>query len=85
MTRIIFLIMIEQSLLCCVIFIYSHLDLLNLMTYDLHGTWESKLGHQAAMYSSQNEPVDERVLNVVCSNSVLPHYSLLSKSCYHFN
>ena len=78
--------MIKLSLLFCVIFIYSHLDLLNLMTYDLHGTWESKLGHQAAMYSSQNEPVDERVLNVVCSNThLLPHYSLLSKSCYHFN
>lgn len=55
----------------CVV-VFSYLDLLNLMTYDLRGPWEDELGHQAAMYSSLDEPVAERVLNVVCVSAI--HY-----------
>lgn len=44
--------------------ICQDLDFINVMTYDLHGTWESFTGHHAAMYVRQDESGDQRNLNV---------------------
>ena len=40
------------------------LDFVNLMTYDLHGNWESETGHNAPMYPRSGEVGDQRNLNV---------------------
>ena len=33
----------------------KYLDAVNLMTYDMHGAWESAVGHQAPLYKNANE------------------------------
>ena len=40
--------------------------MINLMTYDLHGSWESKTGHNAPLYKHAGETGDDATLNVVC-------------------
>ncbi|CAF0748267.1 unnamed protein product, partial [Brachionus calyciflorus] len=44
--------------------ISKHLDYINLMTYDLHGSWEKILGHNAPLYPRRNESPDQAKLNV---------------------
>lgn len=34
------------------------------MTYDLHGSWEKTLGHNAALYPRKNESPDQAKLSV---------------------
>jgi chitinase len=41
--------------------IHPHVDFINLMTYDLHGSWENHTGINAPLYSGPN---DKSVLNV---------------------
>lgn len=42
--------------------IHPYLDWMNLMTYDLHGTWDTETNHQAALYSDPvNDPNDQRL------------------------
>ena len=38
--------------------IHPYLDYINLMAYDLHGTWEKITNHHAALYSNSAEPAD---------------------------
>jgi GH18 family chitinase len=38
-----------------VIFIFRYLDFINIMTYDLHGSWESVTGHSAPLYVGSND------------------------------
>jgi len=38
--------------------IHPFLDYINLMAYDLHGTWENVTNHQAALYANPAEPID---------------------------
>ncbi|MEM7554695.1 MAG: glycosyl hydrolase family 18 protein, partial [Cyanobacteria bacterium P01_A01_bin.84] len=33
----------------------DHVDFINVMTYDYHGSWEQKTNHQAALYKSTND------------------------------
>ena len=33
----------------------KYLDWINLMTYDFHGGWESKTGHNAPLFKNNNE------------------------------
>lgn len=39
-----------------------HLDWFQVMTYDLHGSWEAKTGHQAGLYANPNS--DQSLYNV---------------------
>ena len=46
----------------------KYIDFLNLMTYDLHGAWNSTVGPQAALYASYADPetsaMDQPTLNI---------------------
>jgi len=44
--------------------IVSHVDWINIMSYDYHGSWDNKLGHNSPLYSAQNENEDDKRLNV---------------------
>lgn len=39
--------------------------MINLMTYDMHGSWEAKTGHNAPLYSHPSETGDDATLNIV--------------------
>lgn len=42
----------------------QHIDYINLMTYDFHGTWESFTGLNTPLYASPNDSWYQRMLNV---------------------
>ena len=45
----------------------NSLDFLNIMTYDLHGGWDSSTNHHSALYMNPNDPinpVDRELLNI---------------------
>ncbi|XP_076449216.1 chitinase-3-like protein 1 isoform X2 [Babylonia areolata] len=44
--------------------ISQHLDFINLMSYDLHGSWDPVTGHQAALYAHPSETGPQSYLNV---------------------
>lgn len=45
---------------------FRYLDMLNLMAYDLHGSWDPITGHQAPLYDRPDESTESKKLNVVC-------------------
>ncbi|CAG2112038.1 unnamed protein product [Medioppia subpectinata] len=42
----------------------KYLDFINLMTYDLHGSWEQKTGHHAALHSGPGDNEQDKMLTV---------------------
>nr|KAG5709851.1 hypothetical protein BaRGS_032675 [Batillaria attramentaria] len=44
----------------------QYLDFISIMTYDLHGSWETHTGHHTALYPRAAERGDDRYLNVIC-------------------
>lgn len=42
-----------------------YLDFASIMSYDLHGAWETHTGHHTALYPRSDETGDDRYLNVV--------------------
>ncbi|KAK7501474.1 hypothetical protein BaRGS_00007278 [Batillaria attramentaria] len=42
----------------------QYLDFISIMTYDLHGSWETHTGHHTALYPRAAERGDDRYLNV---------------------
>jgi chitinase len=44
--------------------IHPYLNYINLMAYDLHGTWEKVTNHHAALYANPAEPADTANRNI---------------------
>ncbi|CAG2218681.1 E3.2.1.14 [Mytilus edulis] len=42
----------------------KYLDMVNLMTYDLHGSWETKTGHQSGLFKHNGETGDAATMNL---------------------
>jgi chitinase len=42
----------------------QYLDFLNVMTYDIHGAWETTTNHQAAIYPNPNDPSDTSPIDI---------------------
>lgn len=42
----------------------KYLDFINVMAYDYHGGWETKVGHHAPLYSRPEEKPEDHILNV---------------------
>lgn len=42
----------------------QYLDFINVMAYDLHGSWEKQTGHNAPLYARDDEPESDKILNV---------------------
>ena len=40
---------------------------MNLMAYDLHGSWEQDLGHHASLFPGPGDDSNDKKLTVVCS------------------
>lgn len=47
--------------------------MLNLMAYDLHGSWDPITGHQAPLYDRPDESAQSKKLNVVSVIARQPH------------
>ena len=45
---------------------FSNVDMINVMTYDLYGSWHNKIGHHSALFHRDGETGMERELNTVC-------------------
>ncbi len=46
--------------------LYSeYLDFVNIMTYDLHGAWDTSTNHQSALYQNPNAPDDLNINSVI--------------------
>jgi len=43
-----------------------YVDMINVMTYDLYGSWHNKIGHHSALFHRPGETGMERELNTVC-------------------
>ena len=48
-----------------IIFFISNVDMINVMTYDLYGSWHNKIGHHSALFHRDGETGMERELNTV--------------------
>nr|WBW70038.1 venom protein [Lampona murina] len=42
----------------------QYLDFINVMAYDLHGSWEKQTGHNAPLYARDGESEADKILNV---------------------
>lgn len=51
--------------------ISKSLDLINVMTYDLHGAWDDYTHHQSGLYAHPLDEGDNTFLNVVCACEML--------------
>lgn len=45
--------------------LFSELDFINLMAYDLNGAWDDNTGHNSPLYPRADETGDDLYLNVV--------------------
>ncbi|CAC5375850.1 E3.2.1.14 [Mytilus coruscus] len=42
----------------------QYMDFINIMSYDLHGSWQSTTGHNSPLFPKSNEYGDQRYLNI---------------------
>ena len=57
------IIILKENLLCdC-----RYVDWVSIMTYDFHGKWESRTGHNSPLYPRGDEQGSARHLNMVCT------------------
>ncbi len=47
---------------------FSYVDMINVMTYDMYGSWTNKIGHHSALFHRRGEKGMERDLNTVRLN-----------------
>ena len=47
------------------LFGHRHLDFINLMSYDFHGSWETVTGHHSGLYAHSGESEPQSLLNTV--------------------
>ncbi len=45
--------------------IAEKLDFINVMTYDLRGSWDGRADHHAPLYARNSDPYNFKVLNAV--------------------
>ncbi|CAC5371876.1 E3.2.1.14 [Mytilus coruscus] len=43
----------------------QYMDFINIMSYDLHGSWKSTTGHNSPLFPKSNEYGDQRYLNII--------------------
>ncbi|XP_071534026.1 probable chitinase 2 [Panulirus ornatus] len=66
----------------------EELDFIHIMAYDYHGKWDGRTGHNAPLYSREDEPEDEKYLNVDATvklyldSGAPPHKLLLGVGLY---
>lgn len=55
-----------------IIEISHYLDFINLMTYDMHGPWDTTVGHHSSLYSPSGDPTDsvDYVINWIVNTTV---------------
>jgi GH18 family chitinase len=56
--------------------------MINVMTYDLYGSWTNKIGHHSALFHRPEEKSIERELNTVCSNQNKIYFRIELKMFY---
>ncbi|RNA45046.1 acidic mammalian chitinase-like, partial [Brachionus plicatilis] len=44
--------------------ICKYFDFINVMSYDYHGAWDGKTGHNSPLYGRKNEPEKDRLWNI---------------------
>ena len=60
--------------------LFDIIDFGNVMTYDLHGAWDEKAGHQTALYTNPNDPTSysiDAVVDYLLGKNVDPKKSSL--------
>jgi chitinase len=56
-----------------ILFLWRYLDFINVMAYDLHGSWDSATGENAPLYAGiADRTADSQTLNVVSTE--LPRF-----------
>ena len=55
------------------------------MAYDLHGVWDNKTGHHAALYAPKGSSPGDRFLTVVRYSRWIANGILLSEVSVHIN
>ena len=57
----------DNAVLCLkpTCFNFRELDFINLMAYDLHGSWEDFLGHNSPLYARSDESAEQKIFNQV--------------------
>ena len=55
----------KQTIIIDFILLFSNVDMINVMTYDLYGSWHNKIGHHSALFHRPDETGMERELNTV--------------------
>lgn len=65
--------------------VYRYLDLINVMTYDLRGSWEGFTGEDSPLFQGPADQGGYIYFNVVCLNdyfSCFKHFIFFSKHMY---
>ncbi|WP_205215585.1 glycosyl hydrolase family 18 protein [Enterococcus durans] len=65
--------------------LFDIIDFGNVMTYDLHGAWDEKAGHQTALYTNPNDPTSysiDAVVDYLLGKNVDPKKIVIGAAFY---
>ncbi|MDT2835584.1 glycosyl hydrolase family 18 protein [Enterococcus durans] len=65
--------------------LFDIIDFGNVMTYDLHGAWDEKAGHQTALYTNPNDPTSysiDAVVDYLLGKNVAPKKIVIGAAFY---